>query len=315
MSLDLNLLKTLTVLLKVKSVTLTAEHLNTSQPNVSRTLKKLKEHFNDRLIVKGSYGLELTEKAYNLEKKLLPLMNELKSLLNEEKLFVPMKCKEKVVISLNSNIAHWLIPVLSPILSKEAPGMKFIYKDWTKTSKNEIEEGSVHMGLNYSPLELPKHFRQKVCGTEYFVGVCRHDHPKCDTPFTVNDLATYPLAIHEIIDFNDKTLLMDEYYKKFKIKPNIQLRSTHLSLILHSLSQTDMVLPTSMYLSKTLNNDFRVVEIDKSFHERHKEITMISRVKGCNSPMYIWLSNLITDAIKTIEKNTNHSDFVAKISS
>ncbi|WP_202906894.1 LysR family transcriptional regulator [Vibrio mexicanus] len=54
--LDLNLLKTLLVLLKEKSTSRAAERLNTSQPAVSRTLAKLRLQLNDPLFFRESRG-------------------------------------------------------------------------------------------------------------------------------------------------------------------------------------------------------------------------------------------------------------------
>lgn len=58
--LDLNLLLTLDVLLAERSVTRAAERLNLSQPSVSVQLARLREVFNDPLLVPAQRGMRPT---------------------------------------------------------------------------------------------------------------------------------------------------------------------------------------------------------------------------------------------------------------
>jgi len=58
--LDLNLLLALEALLSLRSVTAAAHRLHVSQPSMSGSLARLREHFNDRLLVPVGRRMELT---------------------------------------------------------------------------------------------------------------------------------------------------------------------------------------------------------------------------------------------------------------
>ncbi len=76
-TLNLNLLKTLSVLLQTRSVTLASQALFLTQPAVSTALKQLRELFNDALLVKGEDGLlTLTHKAKIIKPKLDHILNK-----------------------------------------------------------------------------------------------------------------------------------------------------------------------------------------------------------------------------------------------
>ena len=60
---DLNLLRTLGVLLETQSVTQTAQRLGVTQPTVSAALARLREAFGDELFVRQSNGLLPTDRA------------------------------------------------------------------------------------------------------------------------------------------------------------------------------------------------------------------------------------------------------------
>ncbi len=60
---DYNTLKVLSVILETRNVTAAAEKLCTSQPAVSRSLKRIRELFNDDILVRKGVVMELTPRA------------------------------------------------------------------------------------------------------------------------------------------------------------------------------------------------------------------------------------------------------------
>ena len=72
---DLNLLVSLSVLLKEKNVSRAAERLYLSQSAMSRTLQRLRELFDDPLFHRTASGIIPTEKAHSIEALLLSLIH------------------------------------------------------------------------------------------------------------------------------------------------------------------------------------------------------------------------------------------------
>lgn len=68
--LDLNLLRTLDVLLSEHNVTRTAQRLNLSQPSVSVQLARLRDIFADPLLLPGPRGMQPTARADELREPL-----------------------------------------------------------------------------------------------------------------------------------------------------------------------------------------------------------------------------------------------------
>ena len=68
--LDLNLLRTLDVLLSENNVTRAAQRLNLSQPSVSIQLARLREMFADPLLMPGPRGMQPTARADELRQPL-----------------------------------------------------------------------------------------------------------------------------------------------------------------------------------------------------------------------------------------------------
>ena len=97
---DLNLLKTLLVLMQEKNTNRTAERLGTSQPAVSRTLAKLRRELNDPLFIRHSRGLILTPRAEQIAQELPEIMNSLELALQNIR-FDPSKQTGELSLALN----------------------------------------------------------------------------------------------------------------------------------------------------------------------------------------------------------------------
>lgn len=71
---DLNLLVAFLVLMEERSVSRAAQRLYLSQPAVSGVLARLRELFDDQLLVRGRAGMQPTSRALQLEARLRPAL-------------------------------------------------------------------------------------------------------------------------------------------------------------------------------------------------------------------------------------------------
>ena len=77
MNFDYNLLKVLAVILETRNTTTAAERLCTSQPAVSRSLRKIRDLFNDDILVRKGTNMELTPKAEEIKAQLSGIINDI----------------------------------------------------------------------------------------------------------------------------------------------------------------------------------------------------------------------------------------------
>ena len=79
--LDLNLLVVLDALLRERSVSRAAQHLNLTQPAVSSALARLREFFNDDILVMQGKRMESTALAEQLASKVRQILDATDSLI------------------------------------------------------------------------------------------------------------------------------------------------------------------------------------------------------------------------------------------
>lgn len=121
---DLNLLVTLHVLLRERSVSRAAVCLHLGQPAVSGALARLRAQFGDPLLVRGRDGMQPTARAAALQAQLRPLLQGLRALVVDEPAFDPALAHRTFRIGLPDWIDTWLLPGLTARLAAEAPGLR-----------------------------------------------------------------------------------------------------------------------------------------------------------------------------------------------
>lgn len=104
MNINLDLIKTFSVVAKYQNITKASEILITTQPAVSKAIKNLENQLNCNLFIRSKKGVKLTEdglKLYEASKKVLSIMNGTIKEISETKtvnLVVGKILTEKVVL-------------------------------------------------------------------------------------------------------------------------------------------------------------------------------------------------------------------------
>ncbi len=290
--LDLNLLKVLRALLEVKNTRKAAELLHLSQPAVSRSLSRLRDYFEDELFIRSSHGLEPTSKALEIGARLPTAMDLLMEAVSGGDSFDPRFYHGRVTLALNGFLAQWLAPPLIKLIIQQAPNIEVHITNWESSTPSMLADGQVQLGVNYFPLDISKQLVQQKLGTENFVVVCSKDHPLTASSMKPELFELYAIASLLIPNWNELRNHTAELLKKFSITPKIQLRSSHLNIILDSITETDLLFPCSEGLAATLDHDkFKIITIDPLYFETHTlgDFAMVVANKSRRHPLNEWL--------------------------
>lgn len=298
--LDLNLLKVLRALLEVKNTRKAAYLLHLSQPAVSRCLSRLRDYFDDELFIRGSHGLEPTSKALEIGARLPAAMDMLMEAVSGGDNFDPNFYHGKVTLALNAFLAQWLAPPLIKSIVKQAPNIELHITNWESSTPALLVEGQVQVGVNYFPLDISKQLVQRRLGSEDFVVVCRKNHPLNGPAIKPEHFECYAIASLLIPSWNELRNHTAELLKHFNITPKIQLRSSHLNIILDSIEGTDLIFPCSELLAATLDeNKFKILTIDPVLFGTGSlgNIAIVVANKSRRHPLNEWLQQCITECV------------------
>src|SRR5687767_5141559 len=96
--LDLNLLVALDVLIEERSVSVAANRLFLSQPALSGALNRLREYFNDELLVQSGRQMILTPKAEELRAPVREALMFIRSRITTPSDFDPATAQRKFIL-------------------------------------------------------------------------------------------------------------------------------------------------------------------------------------------------------------------------
>lgn len=300
---DLNLLKTLLVLLQEKNTNKAAERLNTSQPAVSRTLAKLRHKLDDPLFIRQSRGLKLTPKAEELASHLPKIFSDLEMTL-QGKSFNPEELNGPIKIAMNGFIIETHGYQICQALRKYAPNIEVELHSFSQKTTIELINGELDLAINYYPLDISKELRQVPVGLLTFGCICRVDHPLANQTLNVQEIFTYPLAGLIVPEFNLKNMLAFQLSEEDSLQKPI-FRCQHVNPILKAIENSDMLFVAPQSLMDNLDPEkYALIKVEDDLKRHEIKIALAYNSKYMNSAKFNWFEKLVDNILPP--KMTRH---------
>jgi DNA-binding transcriptional LysR family regulator len=153
-SVDLNLLVVLRDLLTTRNLTETARRVGRTQPAVSHALKRLRDLFDDELLVRSGNTMVPTSAAEALIAPLEEALSRVDDVLSARGVFVPERLERRFVIGSTDFADLVVLPELLPRLTRSAPGVEITTLMVGDAVEHEMQEGHLDMafGTGFRPL-------------------------------------------------------------------------------------------------------------------------------------------------------------------
>lgn len=146
--LDLNLLTALRALLTEKNVTRAGESMHVSQSAMSGILARLREYFDDPLIVPVGRRMELTPLAEGLVQKVNDVLLMVDATLGTKPEFDPARSRRLFTIVASDYVASVLLLDVLRAVHHEAPGLTIEFRQPSTLAYQELEAGEVDFVIN-----------------------------------------------------------------------------------------------------------------------------------------------------------------------
>lgn len=121
---DINLLVVLDAILAEKNLTRAGERIGMTQPAVSGALARLRQQFDDPILVRSGRGFELTARALELQPVARDAMVEIARTFELMPTFDPIESSRTFLISASDYLLSQLTSPFIGLLTTEAPGVK-----------------------------------------------------------------------------------------------------------------------------------------------------------------------------------------------
>jgi len=150
---NLNDLRALDALLRLRHVGRAAVELRTSQPAMSRTLARLRLELGDALLVRGRNENHLTPRATAISAGLSEKISELGGLLAPPR-FVPARAEARIRVGLLDFEGIVLLPALVKRLRQQAPGIRLDVVGGDGANLRHVVDGTLDCSIQ-SPRTAP----------------------------------------------------------------------------------------------------------------------------------------------------------------
>jgi DNA-binding transcriptional LysR family regulator len=178
--LDLFQLKVLDTLLREQSLTRAAEALKMTQPALSKTLARLRDHFDDPLFVRVAFQMKPTTKALALAPQIASILRDLSVLQSEQLPFSPETSGRDFKFAGPDAAVVLMLPPVLMDMRKQAPNVRLSVvqldvgplHDW-------LESGVVDLAAGDYPFLVQGIKRQRLFRTNY-LSLVRLGHPRIE---------------------------------------------------------------------------------------------------------------------------------------
>ncbi|RON52281.1 LysR family transcriptional regulator [Pseudomonas frederiksbergensis] len=178
---DLPLLISLNALLEEQNVTRAAKRLNISQPALSTQLGRLRDLFDDPLLVpsEAGRGMVPTDRALAIAPRLHQALLDLQGAVAWSEDFKPLTARRDFVVAVNDNIFTLVgLTVAQSILAHQAPGIRLSFVTPIEASLTyRMEKGEIDLYVGLTR-QVPEALKSRFLLQDTFRLAQRKGHPR-----------------------------------------------------------------------------------------------------------------------------------------
>jgi DNA-binding transcriptional LysR family regulator len=291
---DLNLLRTLAVLLEERQVSRAAARLNRTQSAVSHALERLRRQLGDPLLVRRGSGMVPTAKAEELVRSVAAVLGAIDDIVKPAT-FDPATARGTLRIATTDYGSAVILPHVVRRLAAEAPALDVAYTDWSEATYGELETGTIDLALSghesYRGMAAEKLF------TERFVILTRADHPCIARPLTVDEYVRWPHIVVDVV--NSRLHGIDRKLRTLGKKRTIGMRLPHFLAAPFLAQHSDLLVPVPQRLAALFASSLDLAIVDPPAELDLGRFDYVQMWNGgrTNDPRLSWLRDLVRRAV------------------
>ena len=295
---DLNLLASLDVLLAEKNVTRAAKAMHVSQSTMSGILRRLRDQFQDELLVRNGRRYELSPFAQSLIISVRQTILQIDSTISAKPLFDPKKDRRKFRVMASDYSTMVYLSAVMRRVGKEAPCLSYDIVP-INSPLDSVRGGTVDMCVTGNPYTQEEAasdqlLRSDRLFSEIYCCIVDNDHPLHGTA-TLDQLFEFP---HVLAQFAGVTMQTTE------LKPRIGRNSSHATINVPSLhvipsfvcgTKSIGILPSRMLEAAPVPSTLRKLEV--AFEMPCFTEQLIWHSRFAYDPAFCWLRGVMLDMV------------------
>ena len=297
--LDLNLLVALDALLSEQNISRAAEKIHLSQSAMSNALARLREYFNDELLVQVGRKMEPTPRAEALRDNVRDILVRVDATVATQPKFVPAQANRLFRLFVSDYTLTTLMPHLFALAYEQAPGIRFDLRAQIAYPHRVLERGEADL------LIIPKEF----CSTEHPAEVLLEETFCCvvwdQSPLAKGDMTSerYMAAGHVVVQVGDgQTALEDWFMQRLGIVRRVEASTYSFVSPAYLLAGTDRIATMHRRLAQEASRSLPIVLREAPVAVPTMEQSMQWHKHRTSDPGLTWLRGLLKAAVAAMDK-------------
>ncbi|MFJ2690179.1 LysR substrate-binding domain-containing protein [Pseudomonas sp. NPDC087336] len=297
---DLNLLRSLDAFLTERNVTRAAERLFVTQQAMSASLRRLREHFDDELLVRVGRNFELTPLATALIDPVKTSLTSIQTALQVRPKFDPKTEQRHFKVAMTDYAAMVLMPSVLRLLLQSAPYTVIHVERLDADSYNRLERGDLDfcVGLidweNHKIYKPSEHIRIEGLFRDDFVCVVDPAHFKLEGDIT---LEQYINAPHGQVSFgSDWRTLIDRGWLRAGIEPRIVTKAPSFSSLIMMVPGTPLVATIHRRMAQSMAHALNLKIMECPITIRALEESLVWLDRNDTDPGHVFIRDLFKKA-------------------
>jgi len=287
---DMNLLVIFEALMFERNLTRVAEKLFMGQPSISAALARLRDLFDDPLLLRNGRGMEPTPRALAILDELRPALDVISAAVSRAKTFDPSSSCGLFRIGLSDDAEFGLFPPLLNQLREEAPGIVIVVRraNYLLTPAM-LASGEISVAVSYTT-DLPANAKRKKLrniGCKVLRGDSRPG------PITLEEYCERP---HAMVSFSgDLSGNIDVDLAKVGCSRRVVLGVPQFNGLRALLKGTEMIATVPDYAACALVEDGALRADEPPFPIDEAELSMVWSGVHDNDPGERWIRSRIAE--------------------
>ncbi|HTO79972.1 MAG TPA: LysR family transcriptional regulator [Methylocystis sp.] len=299
---DLNLLVSFDVLMEELNVSRAAERMFITQSAMSHALQRLRQQFDDPLLVRTPSGMRPTERALSLVGPVKALLRDAKSLIHTPEQFVASESRQRFTIAATDYMDLLVAPLLMERVDSTASGVDIHIKRTEQPfPERDLEYGELDVVLGFEAvLKPPSHLARENLFDDRMVSVVRRGHPKSGgTELTLDD---YLAMKHLLISRTGTRFgVIDDWLAERGLSRRVALIVPHFLSAPLIVAQTDMELSLPERIANVFAASTPLSVLTLPIGLPRYDLVMVWHPLRERDPAHRWLREQILWACRQIE--------------
>jgi DNA-binding transcriptional LysR family regulator len=298
---DYALLQCLIALVEEAHVSRAAEQIGVGQPNMSRALKRLRETFDDPILVRAQRGWKPTVRAAELVHIARRILREIDLAVRTTQSFDPAEAHLQFQLVVTDYAQVVFMPALLALLAQEAPYVSVSFAPTVdpKTLPYLMENGLIDFAITLHPVELLDLRRVRLL-RERPVCLVRQGHACLQGKMTLRRFLALP---HVLISTSGKMYFAQDFdaaLAKKKLQRTIAMTVPHYLPPAFLVAHTDMAVILPGRLAAEMCRRLPLSEIEIPFPMAEIDVSLYWHERVHNSPAHKWFRATVQRSVMAL---------------